>query len=84
MNEIELLNCGLKVTDIRYFETRRGVGYEWQTNVKGITIWNDGNGGITFLDGAWADKKQFQELRDMDLENLINVFEKQPLLINQI
>lgn len=80
MNEIELLNCGLKVTDIRYFETRRGVGYECQTNVKGITIWNDGNGGITFLDGAWADKKQFQELRDMDLENLINIFEKQPLL----
>ena len=54
MNEIELLNCGLTVTKIRYFETRRGVGYECQTNVKGITIWNDGNGGITFLDGAWG------------------------------
>ena len=80
MNEIELLNCGLKVTDIRYFQTRRGVGYECQTNVKGITIWNDGNGGATFLDGAWADKKQFQVLRDMDLENLINVFEKQPMI----
>jgi len=80
MNEIELLNCGLTVTKIRYFETRRGVGYECQTNVKGITIWNDGNGGITFLDGAWADKKQFQALRDMDLENLINVFEKQPMI----
>jgi len=80
MNEIEILNCGLKVTDIRYFETRRGVGYECQTNVKGITIWNDGNGGATFLDGAWADKKQFQELRDMDLENLINIFEKQPMI----
>jgi len=80
MNEIEILNCGLKVTDIRYFQTRRGVGYECQTNVKGITIWNDGNGGATFLDGAWADKKQFQELRDMDLENLINVFEKQPMI----
>jgi len=80
MNEIEILNCGLKVTNIRYFQTRRGVGYECQTNVKGITIWNDGNGGATFLDGAWADKKQFQELRDMDLENLINVFEKQPMI----
>ena len=80
MNEIELLNCGLTVTKIRYFETRRGVGYECQTNVKGITIWNDGNGGGTFLDGAWADKKQFQALRDMDLENLINVFEKQPMI----
>ena len=80
MNEIELLNCGLTVTKIRYFETRRGVGYECQTNVKGITIWNDGNGGITFLDGAWADKKQFQALRDMDLENLINIFEKQPII----
>jgi hypothetical protein len=80
MNEIEILNCGLKVTDIRYFQTRRGVGYECQTNVKGITIWNDGNGGATFLDGAWADKKQFQELRDMDLENLINIFEKQPMI----
>tara|TARA_R110000822_G_scaffold34517_4_gene98027 strand:+ start:220 stop:465 length:246 start_codon:yes stop_codon:yes gene_type:complete len=80
MNEIEILNCGLKVTDIRYFQTRRGVGYECQTNVKGITIWNDGNGGATFLDGAWADIKQFQELRDMDLENLINIFEKQPII----
>jgi len=80
MNEIEILNCGLKVTNIRYFQTRRGVGYECQTNVKGITIWNDGNGGATFLDGAWADKKQFQELRDMDLENLINIFEKQPMI----
>ena len=47
---------------------------------EGLTIWNDGNGGATFLDGAWADKKQFQELRDMDLENLINVFEKQPMI----
>jgi len=41
----------LKVTSYREFETRRGVGCECKTNVKGLTIWNDGNGGETFFDG---------------------------------
>ena len=40
----------LKVTGVRYFKTRRGIGYECKTNIKGLLIWNDGNGGGTYLD----------------------------------
>ena len=39
----------LKVTGVRYFETRRGLGYECKTNINGLLIWNDGNGGGTFF-----------------------------------
>lgn len=71
----------LKVTGIRYFETRRGLGYECRTNVRGISIWNDGNGGMTFVDGnehthyhndvhLYNDK-----YTDQELEELINDFE---------
>lgn len=41
----------LKVTSVRYFETRRGLGYECKTNVKEVSVWNDGNGGGTYLRG---------------------------------
>ena len=34
----------LEVKGVRYFETRRGLGYECKINFKGITIWNDVNG----------------------------------------
>jgi len=40
----------LKVTGVRYFETRRGVGYECTTNIPGARIWNDGDGGGTYMD----------------------------------
>ena len=71
----------LKVTGVRYFETRRGLGYECRTNVRGVSIWNDGNGGQTFVDGnehtyyhndvhLYNDK-----YTDQDLEELINEFE---------
>jgi len=40
----------LKVTSLRYFETRRGVGYECKTNIPNVTIWNDGMGGFTYFD----------------------------------
>lgn len=40
----------LEVINVRYYETRRGIGYEAKTNVKGISIWNDGQGGGTYLD----------------------------------
>ena len=71
----------LKVTSIRYFETRRGLGYECRTNVKGLSIWNDGNGGQTFVDGNEYTKnyKQVSEYNNMyndsELEELINEFE---------
>tara|TARA_R110001606_G_scaffold56983_4_gene137992 strand:- start:234 stop:518 length:285 start_codon:yes stop_codon:yes gene_type:complete len=41
----------LKVTSYREFDTRRGVGYECKTNIKGLSIWNDGHGGPTIFDG---------------------------------
>ena len=40
----------LKVTSVRYFNTRRGLGYECTTSVPGVRIWNDGNGGGTYAD----------------------------------
>ena len=45
----------LKVTGIRYFETRRGLGYECTTNVPGALIWNDGDGGGTYVDAVLSD-----------------------------
>jgi hypothetical protein len=66
----------LKITEIRYFETRRGVGYECQTNEDGVTIWNDGMGGITFIQGTWSKIKRHQHLRDIHLEEMMNEFEK--------
>ena len=66
----------LKITEIRYFETGRGVGYECQTNEDGVTIWNDGMGGMTFIQGTWSKIKRHQYLRDIHLEEMINEFEK--------
>ena len=66
----------LKITEIRYFETRRGVGYECQTNEDGVTIWNDGMGCMTFIQGTWSKIKRHQYLRDIHLEEMINEFEK--------
>ena len=66
----------LKITEIRYFETRRGVGYECQTNEDGVTICNDGMGGMTFIQGTWSKIKRHQYLRDIHLEEMINEFEK--------
>lgn len=40
----------LKVTGVRYFNTRRGLGYECTTNIPGVRIWNDGDGGATYID----------------------------------
>ena len=71
----------LKVTSVRYFKTRRGLGFECKTNIKGLTIWNDGNGGGTYLDfdfNKFKEKELYQklyELTEMDLEHFINVYE---------
>lgn len=71
----------LKVTSVRYFETRRGLGYECRTNHKGISIWNDGKGGITFIDGN-EYTKDYREVKlyskiytDTMLEKLIDDYE---------
>ena len=66
----------MRVTNIRYFETNRGLGYQCKTNIKGIEIWNDGNGGATYLDGAYKYTKNFEDLSESYLENLIDKYEK--------
>ena len=71
----------LEVTDVRYYETRRGQGYECKTNKMGITIWNDGMGGQTYIEilshlsSTEEERKKFRELGDDDLEKLIDEYE---------
>tara|TARA_R100000697_G_scaffold111594_1_gene128689 strand:+ start:62 stop:277 length:216 start_codon:yes stop_codon:yes gene_type:complete len=59
-----------KVKNVRYFETRRGLGYEVKTNHG--TIWNDGNGGSTYTDHDWIGK---DNLSEWDLEKIIDEYE---------
>ena len=67
----------LEVTSVRYFETRRGHGYECKTNINDISIWNDGMGGGTYL--AFRGNKngypEFEEYTERDLEILIDDYE---------
>jgi len=63
-----------KVTSTRYFETRRGLGYECTTNVKGISIWNDGQGGGTYLNNDNMND-EFHHLTEDQLEKLIDKYE---------
>jgi hypothetical protein len=84
MNELNII-----VTGVRYFETRRGIGYQCKTNL-GFEIWNDGDGGGTYVDGAGVMpnrdvynvlRKQFPNARphsydiERALEVLINKYE---------
>lgn len=50
MSKIEL-----KVTGVRYFTTRRGLGYECTTTIPGARIWNDGHGGGTYMDVVFSE-----------------------------
>ena len=65
----------MKVTRVRYFQTNKGVGYQCETNIKGLQICNDGNGGATYLDGAYKITKDFMDLSEWDLEDLIDKYE---------
>lgn len=66
----------LKVSSVRYFETRNGLGYECKTNHPDVIIWNDGNGGGTYVaPSATAKKMGAYDLTETQLQNLINVFE---------
>ena len=71
----------LKVTSVRYFETRRGLGYECRTNVKGLSIWNDGNGGGTYFSGNEYSKSgreigiYSKKYNEQELESLIDKYE---------
>ncbi len=72
-------NKELEVISVRYYETRRGLGYECKTNYKGISIWNDGHGGQTYLNFDLRDKsfnpKDYEEMTEGSLEELINDYE---------
>ena len=59
----------IKISKIKYFETRRGIGYIVTTNVG--NIYNDGNGGGTYVDGNWKG----EELNEFELEDIINKYE---------
>jgi len=56
------------VKGIRYFETRRGLGYEVKTNQG--TIWNDGQGGGTYVED-WKGK----DYDECELENILDEYE---------
>ncbi len=66
----------LKVISVKYFETRKGLGYECKTNVKGLSIWNDGVGGSTYIsinEDARVDTGHI--LSQQQLESLIDEYE---------
>lgn len=65
----------INIKNIRYFKTRRGLGYEVKTD-KG-TIWNDGNGGSTYFEADYPKyhSKDFSHLSEWDLESLIDKYE---------
>jgi len=65
----------MKVTSVRYFETNRGLGYQCKTNIKGIEILNDGNGGGTYVDGAFKNIKLLKDYTEDELEHLIDEYE---------
>ena len=67
----------LKVRSVRYFNTRRGLGYECKTNKLNVVIWNDGQGGGTFIAPHYPYTKDYQDMmeNESDLEDLINEFE---------
>lgn len=66
----------LQITSVRYFETRRGVGYECTTNIDGIKVWNDGMGGDTYIEPCKkARKMNLYDISEFDLEKLIDKYE---------
>ncbi len=71
----------LRVTGVRYFQTRRGYGYEVTTNVKNVVIWNDGDGGGTFIQSHKPYTTPYIDMKESELNSLINDYEaskKQP------
>ena len=60
----------MKVTSVRYLETRRGLGYECKTNTD-KTIWNDGTGGGTYVDCKGRHIHKLNGFSGMDLEDYL-------------
>ena len=67
----------LKVRSVRYFETRRGTGYECATNKLNVVIWNDGQGGGTYIANYYPYTKDYSDIMENEqyLESLIDDFE---------
>lgn len=71
----------LKVISVRYFETNKGIGYECKTNIDGVEILNDGNGGGTYVSSPRVEKQIRQSVNsdwfDMEtyLEEKIDEYE---------
>jgi hypothetical protein len=70
------MKTDIKVTGVRYFQTRRGTGYEASTSVPGVKIWNDGCGGCTYLDWDNVPDDTIRMLGEAELEKLIDDFEE--------
>jgi hypothetical protein len=66
----------LQITNVRYFKTRRGVGYECDTNIDGIKVWNDGMGGETYIERCKKAKEmKLYGISEFELEDLIDKYE---------
>ena len=66
----------LQITHVRYFETRKGLGYECKTNIEGIKVWNDGMGGDTYIEPSKkAREMNLYDISEFDLEKLIDKYE---------
>ena len=66
----------LKVISVRYYETRRGTGYQCKTNKKNVEIWNDGNGGGTYIAPHHPYTKPYNHMTEKEMKNLINKYEE--------
>ena len=66
----------LKVISVRYYETRRGTGYQCKTNKKNVEIWNDGNGGGTYIAPHHPYTKPYNHMTEEEMENLIDKYEE--------
>jgi len=60
----------LAIKSIRYFNTRRGLGYEAKTQCG--SIWNDGNGGGTYFVNSEKEHKKYRSINEFDLEKVID------------
>ena len=80
-------NTKLKVVGVRYYNTRRGVGYECKTNIDGVKIWNEGNGGGTFVEGYKIAVRSGIKKERLDdewhLESLIDDYEHEQELTKE-
>mgnify|MGYP003148732505 FL=1 len=63
----------LVVSNIRYFETRIGVGYECKTQFG--SIWNDGHGGDTYFTTSEPKYAKYRSIGEWDLERVIDKYE---------